>query len=857
MNLHIDDLNICQSYRDLINSYDEMCDGQGQIRPHWQYLIGALHQLGSKELEKRHVETHRHLRETGVTYNTHEDVDVQHNPWQLDPIPFVIENNEWLQLEHGLIQRAELLNLVLKDIYGPKKLIKNGLLPAELIYPHEGFLRACNDLQQESNHTLYHYAADLVRQQNGQFVILGDRTQSPAGAGYALENRTIMRRVLPSLFRDSHVHRLALFFRAMRSGFGSLSTNTNGQSRTVLLTPGPDSNSDNYFEHSYLATYLGLALVQGNDLTSRSGKIWLKSLDGLQPVDVIYRRVDDFMCDPLELNQHSNQGIPGLLNSLRQGNVSIINSIGSGILENPALQVFLPNICKQLMGQDLIIPTINTWWCGQNLSLKYVLENFDQLIIKSISKNFLRRSVMPSEMTTPEKEKLKQMILSKPHLYVAQHRIEYSTTPTLIQGQLEPRATMLRTFLSLHAGSYMIMPGGLTRVVSQHGEWYQQVNKQTEIISKDTWVLASEPERKISLWKSANTYTNKDYAGVGSLPSRAADNLFWLGRLAERAEDFIRLFKSLCIKIEDMSEFDNEMDKDVVQLLYTALATLTVQQEDIALFDESKKDDPIEQLLINMLIDDKNPASLAFSINSMIYSASSVRDLLSADTMRIINNVESIVKKWKFNPPTDLLETIDELDKLISSLAAFSGLLLESTTREQGWLFLTIGRRMERSHWLAGLISQIMIDGKEELSEQMLLESLLSSHESLMTYRRRYRSGMEMYPTLELILMDQSNPRSLLYQLERLNRAINSLPVMNKQIELTRSQRLILKASNLIKLAELETLCQLDAKTNKRLELEKVLEEVTELLNQLSNTITEVYFNHTTAPKQLTHFTEV
>ena len=438
---------------------DEMLNRDGQVNPHWHPFMQVLDTLGLAEMESRDKEVKRLLRENGVTYMLHGERQ-GHRPWELDPIPFIISNTDWQTISDGLTQRAELLNLILMDLYGERTLIKDGVIPPEVVYAHTGFLRACVGLAPSEFPFLLNYAADLARGPDGNIWILSDRAQAPSGAGYALENRTVLARALPNLFGEVGVHRLSFFFRALQNSVANLQYQLESAVRiaphqienphVVVLTPGP--LNETYFEHAYLANYLGYTLVQGDDLTVWDGRVWLKSLDGLRPVDIILRRVDDTFCDPLELRQDSRLGVAGLLEVIRQGNVIVINPPGSGILENPGLMPFLPDIAKRLMGEDLRLPSVATWWCGESKQREYVLANLEKLVIKTIHRHPGERSLFGTQLSKAELDTLRNQIKADPHLYVGQEHVHLSTTPSLIEGKLEPRRAILRSFLFAEKG---------------------------------------------------------------------------------------------------------------------------------------------------------------------------------------------------------------------------------------------------------------------------------------------------------------------------------------------------------------------------------------------------------------------
>ena len=524
---------------------DEMLDASGKVNPHWDAFIQALSTLGLKEMTACHKEGVRLLRENGVTYVMHGEK--QHRPWELDPIPLIISSSDWDAISAGLKQRAEVLNLILADLYGEKRLIKDGLIPPEVVYAHGGFLRPCHALVPLDGTHLVMSAADLARDVTGQICVLSNRTQAPSGAGYALENRTVLARTLPHLFGELGVRRLSFFFRAMRNSLAQIAPRNKGNPHIVLLTPGP--YNETYFEHAYIANYLGYTLVQGDDLTVVDGHVYLKSLDGLQLVDVILRRVDDVFCDPLELRQDSLLGVAGLLEAIRQGNVAVANPPGSSVLENPGLIPFLPNIAKRFTGEDLQLPSVETWWCGHAAQRDYVLTNLNKVVVKPIYRQPGEKPLFGTELSTSELNTLRNRINAAPHLYVGQQHVHFSTTPTLIEGKLEPRRAILRSFLFSEKDGYAVMPGGLTRCEGKRSVGLARSDSADSIvsiqdggISKDTWLLAPEPEPHISLWQHPTERPNISEDSHG-LSSRSAENLFWVGRYAERAEGHARLLR--------------------------------------------------------------------------------------------------------------------------------------------------------------------------------------------------------------------------------------------------------------------------------------------------------------------------
>lgn len=868
---------------------DEMLNRDGQINPHWHTFMRTLDALGLAEIESLDKEVKRLLRENGVTYVLHGEQQ-GHRPWELDPIPFIISNTDWQTISDGLTQRAELLNLILTDLYGERTLIKDGVIPPETVYAHAGFLRACIGLAPSESPFLLNYAADLGRGPDGNIWILGDRTQAPSGAGYALENRTVLARALPNLFGEVGVHRLSFFFRTLQNSVADLQYQLESAIRVaphqidnphvVVLTPGP--LNETYFEHAYLARYLGYTLVQGDDLTVWDGRVWLKSIDGLRPVDIILRRLDDIFCDPLELRQDSRLGVAGLMDAIRQGNVIVINPPGSGVLENSGLIPFLPSIAKRLMGEDLRLPSVATWWCGQPKEREYVLANLETLVIKTIHRQPGEQSLFGTQLSKAERDTLRIQINANPHLYVGQEQIHLSTTPSLIDGNLEPRAAILRCFLFAEKDGYAVMPGGLTRCAGEQGEL--TISIQDGGVSKDTWVLASEPEPHVSLWQRRITEVRGPAStNPAGLSSRAAENLFWVGRYAERAEGQARLLRIMLdkIKVSKMgletptlgevppstvfTETLGGEPRNVSELAYlrSMLRSLTGLNSSYPGF-VSKDEQLLESELFSIMKDTENSGSLVSTLQALLSAAYAVRDRWSTDTWRVMNNIEDLCASLDKSIPKDGEPDIQiltdsalhekelaSLDQLMIFLSALSGFNAESMTQTIGWVSLDMGRRIERALLLIVLCRSNLVAVQDDWVEHLLLESVLAAAESLITYRSRYRAALHFPTVLELLLLDEHNPRSLLYQLKRLEEQIRGLPREKLGYRLSEEEQLILEALTQLQLSNTMDLSERSEHTTQRTGLEKLLVRLAQILIAISEALTQTYFSHVQGPQQL------
>lgn len=838
--------SLTQFYATRLEAYDEMYADEGQLLPHWQGLMQELDHLGREGLERRRLEAQRQLRENGVTFNVHDGLRGGTRPWQLDPIPLLISEDEWTVIEAGLVQRAELLNLVLADLYGPQSLLKQGLLPPELVFSHAGFQRSCVGLRFPDGRPLVISSSNLARGPDGRMWVIDDRAQAPVGTGYALENRMVMTRIAPALFRDSHVKRLASFFQPMRDRLAGLAPQNREDPRIVVLTPGPYSPS--YFEHAYLADYLGYPLVQGEDLSVRDGRVWLKSLEGLHQVDVILRRVDDAYCDPLELRQDSRLGVTGLLQAARLGHVAIANPVGSSILENPGLMPFLQRIARHFLGEELKLPSVATWWCGQKRECKFVLENLDKLVIKKIYRSQSYRAIFGAQLTADEQETVRARILRHPHLYTGQEMVSFSTAPSLVDGWVEPRHAVLRSFLVASENSYIAMPGGLTRIAEQQGELL--VSNKTGVPSKDTWVLSKETVRYVSLWRQPERDQVLPFRAE-PLTSRAADNLFWAGRYVERAESTARLLRAILLLRREKRDLNGDLQKPYMHSLLRALTHVTSTYPGFVGKDSEELLENPRTELHALLEDTDRSGSLAAIMQSFGQAAMTVRDHWPTEIWRIIDAIKLDWVDDEGEPDPHKHRMQDRLDHLIMQLVAFSGLTAESMPRESGWMLLDIGRRLERALSLIALLRATLVPQMDEALQRQLMETLLVICDSLNTFRRRYRSYMHLPTVLELILMDQDHPRSLAYQFDALQKHVADLPRDQKQQRLGDDERCILEAFTELRLADVVDLSQVEGAAGLRQALDELLARQANSLWRLSDVITRNYFSHAQPPHQL------
>ncbi len=808
-------------------SYDELSADGVKPRAHWAHLMESLRAVGSEELERLCARAERLIRENGITYNIYNDPLGANRSWKVDIVPFLISANEWRYIEAGVIQRAQLLNLLLEDFYGPQDLIADGRFPAALLYANPAFLRPLVGVKVPPQSYLHMLAVDLARSPDGQWWVLADRTQAPSGSGYALENRTIVSDVLPDLFRSSNVLRLSHFFRAQREALANLADVSNP--RIVLLTPGP--YNETYFEHSYISRYLGFTLVEGTDLTVRDRSVYLKTVDGLEKVDVILRRVDDSFCDPLELRSESLLGVPGLVDAIVAGNVKVANALGSGLIETAAVMPFLPGLSRHLLGEKLKLPSVATWWCGQSYALDWVLNHLDSVVVKPAFPSRGMEPVFGAELPQAEKNKLAQQLRARPHEYVAQEQISLSTAPVWDNGCLNSRSVVLRTYVLNTGNGWIAIPGGLVRVAGEEGS---VVSMQRGGHSKDAWVLWDSPVDTFSMLRPRNEPVELRRL-PRAVPSSVADNVFWLGRYAERTESIARILRAI---IPRASRAD-DADLGCLLRLHSCLETRHSK------LPKPKDKRPatladLEQELISLVSDVKRGDSVASTLAEVSRIGGNVRERLSADMMFLIGQLRDSIQIAK---GTQLPEYAPVLTKCLELLSAFSGMERENINRGLGWVFLSFGRRLERAMYITRQLREIATPLAEE--DWLFLECMLEVADSSMTYRTRYYTTLQPLPVLDVLMADETNPRSLDFQLTHLAELYQKLPRHSAaDLDAMRNALAQLRSFDLRQIKyPLVGADVLSVERDGLLRLERFLRELEGLLASWSNNLSSNYFS--------------
>ncbi|MDK1490635.1 circularly permuted type 2 ATP-grasp protein [Sinorhizobium sp. 7-81] len=725
-------------YRALPGVADEMLDPHGNVRPVWQRLLSTLGRLDETDLANRFARADRYLRDAGVFYRAYGGRGSSERSWPLSHIPVLIDEAEWAVVSQGLVQRAELLERVVADIYGENRLVQEGLLPPALVASNPEFLRPLVGVKPADGHFLHFCSFEIGRGPDGNWWVLSDRTEAPSGAGFALENRVATTRAFSNLYAETHVHRLAGFFGAFRDTLQARKQHPDD--RIAVLSPG--IANETYFEHAYIARYLGFMLLEGEDLTVVGGRVMVRTVAGLKPVGVLWRRLDAAFADPLELNQSSHIGTPGIVEALRAGSVSIVNALGSGILETRAFLAFMPAICRHLLGEEQKLPSIATWWCGQQSERDNVAGNIERMVIGPAysTRPFFDdngQSILGTSLCEGNSSVAERLGTGGGKL-VGQEVVTLSTTPAWVRGRLTPRPMSLRVFAARTREGWQIMPGGFARIGS--GDDVAAIAMKAGGTTADVWIVSDKPVERTTLLPAEESFTRNM---PGSLPSRAADNLFWLGRYIERAEGALRILRAWHGRFAEAADPNMPLLKDVTD--YLAALDINARQ-------------PV-------------PDSLLANIDSALFSAGNIRDRFSPDGWLALNDLSRTARKFHATVQAGD-DATHAMTILLRKLAGFAGLVHENMYRFTGWRFLSIGRYIERGLHMTRLLGHMSGPEAPDGAYDMLLEI----GDSVMTHRRRYNVNTAALTVTDLLALDPLNPRSILYQLNEIKTEVELLP---------------------------------------------------------------------------------
>ncbi|MBP7242044.1 circularly permuted type 2 ATP-grasp protein [Amaricoccus sp.] len=738
-----------------------MLDPHGRVRPVWRQFVEYLARLSPDEIDRRCARGDQYLRDAGVFFRQYGAAGSTERPWPLAHVPVIIEEAEWTRIADGLIQRADLLEAVAADLYGQNRLVAEGHLPAELVAGSREWLRPLVGIAPRGGHFLHFVAFEIGRGPDGAWWVLGDRTQAPSGAGFALENRVATTRVHSDLFGEARIERLAGFFRSFRDALQTLSADPGA--RTAILTPGP--LNDTHFEHAYIARYLGFTLLEGDDLTIDAGRVMVRTVAGLRPVNVLWRRLDANFADPLELAAESRIGTPGLVGAVRRGTVTLVNALGSGVLETRALLAFLPRIAPVILGEPLRLPNIATWWCGGAAERAHVRAAIDRMMIGSAFATHLpfetiETTVHGGQFRGAARMNVEAWLEAEGPRLVGQEVVTLSTTPARVDGVLAPRPMSLRVFLARTEGGWQVMPGGFARIGRTPDP--SAIAMQRGGSAADVWIVSEKPVEPVSMLprRGAVPFAR---ATPAALPSRAADNLYWLGRYVERAEGAMRLLRALHVRVAEASDPEAPL----------ALAVA----------------DELEAMGVDAA--QNVPAGLQDILRSAISSAGNVRDRFSIDGWMALNDLARTAARMEETvAPGD--DAARAMGVLLRKITGFSGLVHENMYRFTGWRFLTVGRSLERALHTVANLRALADPGAPDGALDLAVEV----GDSVMTHRRRYAVSTNRETVVDLLVLDAMNPRSVLYQLTEVKQHVATLPGAEVNGQLSALSRAVLRTQS-------------------------------------------------------------
>ncbi len=831
-------------------AWDECRDAQGRLRPSWQRFFDAAPALLTQP--QAAYETHRaqiahQLRADGVTFNAHQEEGTAASasrPWSLEPLPLIVEPADWQAIERGIAQRARLLSAMLADVYGSQHLLKEALLPPALVFRHRGYLRPLHGVTPIAGMHLHIVAFDLARGADGQWWVISQRTQSPSGLGYVLHNRSIVARQFPDAFRELRVQHIASGYRHLLDTVEQQAAEVadrlgDGRSaRVALLTPGP--YSETHFEHAYLARYLGLTLVEGADLTVRGERLYLRTVEGLQPVHALLRRLDDDYCDPLELRPDSALGVPGLVQVLRAGNLVLANALGSGFLESGAVHGFLPAIARRLLGEPLVMPSLPTWWCGEAAALRSLQSRphgFDGRVLRPA---FIGTGEAARRITAAERPAIEARILADPDAFAVQGHLPPSRAALpLPGGMLSTRPALLRVYAVVdRGGQWHLLPGGLTRMATQSPLSVSMAEGGTSL---DTWVRTDDAVDARSLQPQRLTLADLA-ARRPAVASRSAENLYWLGRYTERTEHSVRLARAV------LRRFDG--DDGLPPNLLAALSRLAERQGLVpegtpgAERSAARFDRNLRAALA------QRDGGIGFNLQALSRVAGNLRERLSQEQWGLVRRMAEGFQRPSAQgtlaragaPVPSTAQARAALERLSVQLAAITGTQTDRMTRDHGWRLLSVGRSIERLAALSGSLAALLVAFDTPNGAIAATDLLLDLFDSRITFRSRYQRHEDLLALADLLVIDDSNPRAFAGCLRRLRTEIAKLPGPADG-HATFTALLPAEGAGV----SLAALAELDDVTL-RAALLQVSTDLEQRAWQLSEAIGERYFAHTDSP---------
>ncbi|WP_431239923.1 circularly permuted type 2 ATP-grasp protein [Mycolicibacterium aichiense] len=812
--------------------YDEFVDATGTIRPSWQELGDLIGERGRAGLERLRGVVRGLVDNDGITYIEVDDSGAvpgegiaTPGTWHLDAIPLVVSAADWETLEAGVLQRSRLLDAVLTDLYGERRAITTGILPPQLLFGHPGYIRAARGIENPGRHQLFMLGCDVSRAADGRFVVNADWAQAPSGAGYALADRRVVAHAVPDVYERIGPRPASPFAQALRLALIEAAPEAAEDPVVVVLSPG--IHSETAFDQAYLASVLGFPLVESADLVVRDGKLLMRSLGTLKRVDVVLRRVDADYADPLDLRPDSRLGVVGLVEVQRRGAVTVVNTLGAGILESPGLQRFLPQLAERLLGEKPLLDTPQLYWGGFDRERSHLVARLNTLLIKSTVGG---ETIVGPALSADQRHELTARIEAQPWQWVGQELPQFSSAPTdRYPGGLSAASVGMRLFTVSQRGGYAPMIGGLGYVLAPGNSAYALKT----IAAKDVWIRP--PTRA-----KADTLTAPPVelpSGTRSISSpRVLSDLFWMGRYGERAENLARL---LIVTRERYHEYRYRQDMDgseCVPVLLHALGVITGTETDAAgTYAEAVS--AAQRTLWSLTADRQRPGSLAHSVERLGLAARSVRDQMSNDTWMVLGAVERALAEQAGSPRGARIDDTQlalAQQQTLAGMLALSGVAAESMVRDAGWTLMDIGKRIERGLALSALLRATLTTVRSPDAEQTITESALVVCESSVIYRRRNLGRVSVAAVADLVLFDPENPRSLVYQLERLRSNLRLLPGSSGS---SRPERLVDEISTRLRRLDPAELEHIDDE-GRRGELDGLLGGMHTALRDLSDVIT-------------------
>ncbi|MGU3294479.1 circularly permuted type 2 ATP-grasp protein [Williamsia sp. M5A3_1d] len=789
--------------------YDELIDAAGAVRPQWEGLVAGVTRTGEAGLTRTATRLRTMVADEGITYTPTGDrvaspsASAPPQPaqlWELDSVPLVIDGDEWAGLESAVAQRALLLDRLLVDIYGDRRTLTSGLVPPEMVFGHPGYIRKAAGLGNPGPHALFLHATDIGRAADGSPVVWADHTQAPSGIGYAIVDRRLTSRALSGAFGRVGPRAMTTFAGTLRLALFDHAPPGVDDPTVVVFSPG--SLSETAFDQAYVASQLGFPLVESADLLVVNGVVFMRSLGSLKRVDVILRRVDAAFCDPLDLRTDSRLGVAGLVEAIARGSVTVVNTLGSGVLENPALHTVADRLASALLDEDLLLLPVETFWAGDDLDRSKIRADLAELVIDNVRTG---EQFLGPELSSATRETVRDRIDTDPWQWVARRTERFSVAPSMTPaapgapGRLRAAPVAIRTFAVSSSSGYSVMPGGLGQVL----ESGPAGSTMRAVAAKDVWVTSPEGVGDTTRIAESVQPLSLPTVGVGvdrsATSPRVLADLFWLGRYGERAELTVRLTAVARERYQARDHRPWMPGTGALPLFLAGVATTTATADQLGTLPPAGSghttvgDATLALAALGRLTMSRSmPGSIAHAVDRLVAAARAVRDQMSTSTWMVLGTIERALADLAHtvapnddagdagDADDDSSVDVDDLahahETMLHGLLALAGLQAESMVHDPGWLFMDAGRRIERALVLADLTRSTLVDAHDPEIEQALLEAFLVANESAVIYRRRNRGVVRLRSVLVLSLFDETNPRSMIYQLDRLRDDFASLP---------------------------------------------------------------------------------